>query len=153
MDPPSSVDFREPATADEWQRYFELRWRVLRAPWGQPPGSEKDDLEPVATHVAAWSPDGDLIAVGRIHMNSETEAQVRYMAVDAAHARRGCGSRILAELESRAAEKGATAVVLNARDTAQPFYESRGYHVVGPAETLFEAVRHVRMEKNIAQES
>ena len=141
------LEARPPATADEWKRYYELRWRVLRAPWNQPSGSEKDDREADGIHAALWDSSGAPVAVGRVHLNSSTEAQVRFMAVDPAWACKGLGSRILAELERRAVEKGAERVVLNSRDEAQKFYRRHGYEVVGKADTLFGAIGHVRMEK------
>lgn len=27
---------RSPASPSDWDIYFDLRWRILRAPWGQP---------------------------------------------------------------------------------------------------------------------
>jgi hypothetical protein len=40
--------------------------------------------------------------------------------------------------------------VLNARDNVTEFYAKHGYEVVGEAETLFRAIRHVRMEKALS---
>ncbi|MEJ2362384.1 MAG: thioesterase, partial [Gammaproteobacteria bacterium] len=37
--------YKSPQTKQEWQAYFDLRWRILRAPWQQARGSERDDLE------------------------------------------------------------------------------------------------------------
>lgn len=34
-----------PQSSEDWQAYYQLRWQVLRAPWGEPRGSEQDDLE------------------------------------------------------------------------------------------------------------
>ena len=50
-------------------------------------------------------------------------------------------------LEAEAARRGAQKVVLNARDNVTAFYAKHDYAVVGEAETLFGAIRHVRMEK------
>ena len=51
---------RSPATPDEWQRYYHLRWQILRAPWQQPPGSERDDLEAQAYHLMLLTEQGDI---------------------------------------------------------------------------------------------
>ena len=144
-----ALELRPPRTPIEWVRYFDLRWRVLRAPWDQPRGSERDDRENDSRHLALWDPAGVPIAVGRTHLISPTEAQVRYMAVDSGSEGRGLGGRILAGLESAASELGASCVVLNARELARPFYERNGYSVVAPAETMFGTIVHWRMEKRL----
>ena len=141
------LELRSPHTPDEWGRYFELRWRVLRAPWGQPHGSERDDLETAAFHAAIWDHDGFPVAVGRLHLNAPAEAQVRYMAVAPAADRQGHGRRILAALEAEARRRAVITVVLNARETARAFYERHGYLPSGDAPTLFGDVAHVRMVK------
>lgn len=138
-----------PETAADRECYFELRWRVLRAPWHQPPGSERDEREEESIHLMVRGDNGRALAVGRLHLNSSVEAQVRFMAVDPAWQGHGFGSAILRELERRARVAGATSVVLNARETAQRFYEHHGYLIEGPAETLFGAVAHMRMRKRL----
>ena len=58
--------------------------------------------------------------------------------------------RILEGLEAEATRSGAQKLVLNARDNATDFYAELGDVVVGEAETLFGAIRPVRMEKALA---
>jgi ribosomal protein S18 acetylase RimI-like enzyme len=140
-----------PADEAELERYFDLRWRVLRAPWQQPPGSERDDREAESIHLMVRSSEGEALAVGRLHLNTPTEAQVRFMAVDPLAQSRGLGSMVLQALEERARKAGARHVVLNARASAQRFYEQHGYRVEGPAERLFGGVDHWRMRKDFAE--
>jgi len=137
-----------PVDAAEFERYFDLRWRVLRAPWQQPQGSERDDREDESIHLMVRAEDGEALAVGRLHLNSPTEAQVRFMAVDPRAQGRGLGSMVLRALEERAQKAGARHLVLNARESAQRFYEQHGYRVEGPAERLFGGVDHWRMRKD-----
>ena len=54
---------------------------------------------------------------------------------------------VLEGLEAEATRRGAQKVVLNARDNVTEFYAKHDYAVVGEAETLFGAIRHVQMEK------
>ena len=129
--------------------YFDLRWRVLREPWNQPHGSERDNLDATAFHLVIRTPEGKPVAIGRLHINSPAEAQVRFMAVDPAWRNRGLGGRILRGLEDEARARRAAGVVLNAREDASEFYLAHGYQVEGPGETLFGEVRHVRMRKNL----
>ena len=139
---------RSPRDAAEWERYYDLRWRVLREPWAQPRGSERDSLDSEAVHAAIWDDDRPL-AAGRLHFNSPAEAQVRYMAVDESCRGKGLGSRILATLEARAVEAGAELMVLNAREEAAPFYLRHGYEAIGSAGVLFGAIPHFKMRKRL----
>ena len=139
----------QPATAADWDSYFELRWRVLREPWQQPRGSERDDSDASGYHLMIKDGQGKAVAVGRLHFNSPEEAQVRYMAVSPEWRRRGVGGRILLGLEGFARRQGAQRVVLNAREDAIRFYQGHGCRILGPAETLFGQVRHVRMGKEL----
>ena len=141
----------EPRTAQEWESYFDLRWRVLREPWDQPRGSERDDFDAKSFHLMLRDSSGAVVAVGRLHLNSPSEAQVRYMAVDEGLRGRGLGGQILSGLEDHARAQRVTAMVLNARDNAVNFYRRHGYSVKGPADTLFGQVRHLRMRKDLSQ--
>ena len=129
--------------------YFDLRWRVLREPWNQPRGSERDNLDATAFHLVIRTPEGKPVAIGRLHVNSPAEAQVRFMAVDPVWQNRGLGARILRGLEDEARACRVECIVLNAREDASEFYLAHGYQVEGPGETLFGKVRHVRMLKNL----
>src|SRR6266700_2721804 len=141
---------QSPRSLSESDAYFDLRWRILRQPWGQPRGSERDSEDDSAFHLLLVDAAGNPLACGRLHLAAPGEAQVRYMAVDE-HAR-GCGygSRILEALEAEARGRGVRKIVLNARDYAVEFYRKRGYDVIGDAETLFGVIRHLWMEKIIA---
>jgi len=140
---------RSPGTSAEWENYFDLRWRVLRAPWNQPRGSEKDERETDSEHVMIVGPDSSALAVGRLHFNKPAEAQVRFMAVDPEARGRGLGSLVLRECERRARAAGATSIVLNARDDVEGFYIRHGFVIVGTGEMLFSSIRHVRMRKDL----
>jgi GNAT superfamily N-acetyltransferase len=143
----TSIRLYEPQTEPEWSLYYDLRWRVLRAPWEQPRGSERDERDPESIHLLALDPVGNAVGAGRLHFNSPSEAQVRFMAVEEHQRGKGIGSVILRELERRAWARGASLVVLDARDSAVGFYARHGYEVLGAGLTLFGSVNHQRMRK------
>ena len=150
--PLAGATLGSPAGAAEFERYFDLRWRVLRAPLEQPRGSERDDREDESIHLMVRAADGEALATGRLHLNSPTEAQVRFMAVDPKAQGRGLGSIVLRALEESARKAGARHLVLNARESAQRFYEQHGYRVEEPAERIFfGGITHWRMRKDIGQ--
>ena len=139
----------EPSTAAEYQCYYKLRWKILRSPWQQPRGSEKDELEQSSHHLMVVDAHHAVIAVGRLHFNSIREAQLRYMAVATAQQRRGAGTLLLQALEHKATGLGAEYIVLDAREHALRFYHKQGYQAEGPADTLFKIIPHIRMRKKI----
>lgn len=143
---------RAPETAAQWQSYFDLRWRLLRAPWNEPPGSERDELDdqrPGVVHAMLCDHRGDAISVGRMQLNSPEEAQIRYMATAEAFQGQGLGRLVVRYLEQAAAAAGAQTMVLNARDSAVPFYVRLGYQIAGDGPVLFGGVKHVRMSKRL----
>ena len=85
------MDIRSPESELEFVAYYDLRWRVLRKPWGQPFGSERDELDAAATHVAGYDEAKRLVCVGRLHAVETGVGQVRYMAVEEPMRGRGLG--------------------------------------------------------------
>jgi GNAT superfamily N-acetyltransferase len=138
---------RSPVNECEFEAYYALRWRILREPWHQPPGSEKDEFEGEAMHLAAWNDDGKMIGVGRLHRVVGNHGQVRYMAVDPACQGHGIGRALLEELELKAIETGILEITLNAREDAIRFYQRNGYQVLRPSHTLFGVIPHFEMYK------
>ena len=138
----------EPKTKEDFDKYYDLRWRILRKPWDQPKGSEKDDLEDESIHLMACS-GGGVCGVARAHFNSPGEAQIRYMAVDEPYRGKGIGSKLLDELEKSIKQKGGRQVTLNAREIAVGFYEDHGYEIVAKAHTLYGCIEHFKMRKSL----
>lgn len=137
----------EPASAEAFEQYYELRWKILRAPWNQVRGSERDDDDGTSTHLMVMGDNNKLIGVGRLHFNSIREAQIRFMAIDVPEQRKGAGTYLLQALEARAEKHGASNITLDARETALGFYRKQGYSPQGPSHTLFNSIAHVKMTK------
>ncbi len=142
------IDILQPKNQIDIERYYDLRWRILREPWNQPRGSEKDPLEKESTHLMACI-NNKIVAVGRIHFNSNIEAQVRYMAVEIEFQKKGIGTLLLKELEKIAKKKGAHYIILNGRSGALEFYQKNGYIIQSKAHTIFGSIEHWRMKKNL----
>ena len=140
---------RNPESDSDWEAYYNLRWELLRKPWDQPRGSEKDDKDDDAYHVMVVDQDDNIIGVGRVHFNDETESQVRYMAVKEEWSKKGIGSLILTRLEQHAKDNGATKIMLYARENAIDFYLKRGYFNQGPAHNLYGEIPHLFMTKTL----
>ena len=120
----------------------------MRKPWGQPEGSEKDDLEDESFHIMALE-GGEVVAVGRGHFNNAENWQIRYMAVSEKCRNKGVGTTILSKLEQEAGKQGAKKIMLNARENAIKFYKKHGFKVIEQAHTLFGCIKHFKMIKEI----
>lgn len=130
----------------EYTEYYLLRWKVLRAPWDQDIGSEKDELENESIHRIAIV-DGKIIACGRLHFIDSTNAQIRYMAVAKNFIKQGIGKAILFSLEKLAKEKNIQTIILHARESVVCFYEKQNYQVIKKSHLLFDQIQHFEMQK------
>lgn len=140
---------RPPKTPEEFQRYRDLRWKILRAPYNQPKIIEKDDSETEDFPIMVCEVDGIPIGVGRAHFVSEVEAQIRSISVEPEWEGKGIGSIVLRELEKIVIKKGAKRIIIHARNSAVEFYKKNGYESVGPSYTLFGEIEHTLMERII----
>jgi N-acetylglutamate synthase-like GNAT family acetyltransferase len=141
--------YKSPQTEQEWQAYFDLRWRILRAPWQQSRGSERDELEDSAYHVMAVNENGQVIGTGRLHLVNAHSAQIRYMAVAPAYRRQGIGSGLLDKLEQQARLLHCKEILLNARTDILTFYQNYSFSIIGDAPLLFGEIAHKRMHKKL----
>src|SRR5436190_13389160 len=124
---PQGYKLIEPQTPDELDKYYQLRWEVLRRDWNRPKGSEKDDGEEGAIHAMIIDENDQAIAVCRLQLPDKTTGQIRSMGVKAEDRGKGYGSIIISYLEHSAKAKGIDKIFLDARDNAVPFYERMGY--------------------------
>ena len=117
----------KPKSPEEYSKYYNLRYVVLRKPWHQPLGSERDESEELSIHrMLICEETGDALAVGRLQFNSDDESQIRYMAVAEDFQGQGLGSQIIATLEDIAREKSIQRMILQARENAVQFYKNHG---------------------------
>ena len=140
----------EPISSAEFEQYYNLRYEVLRKPWLQPKGSEKDDGEKSSIHrMIIDESNGKAVAVGRLQFNTSEEAQIRYMAVSDNYQLKGYGNIIVKTLEDIALNKGIRNIILQARENALKFYWKNGYEIIEKSYLLFDEIQHWLMVKKI----
>ena len=140
----------EPNSSAEFEQYYNLRYEVLRRPWLQPKGSEKDDGEKSSIHrMIIDESNGKAVAVGRLQFNTSEEAQIRYMAVSDNYQLKGYGNLIVKTLEDIALNKGIRNIILQARENALKFYWKNGYEIIEKSYLLFGEIQHWLMVKKI----
>ena len=140
----------EPNSSAEFEQYYNLRYEVLRRPWLQPKGSEKDDDDKSSIHrMIIDESNGKAVAVGRLQFNTTEEAQIRYMAVSDNYQLKGYGNIIVKTLEDIALNKGIRNIILQARENALKFYWKNGYEIIEKSYLLFDEIQHWLMVKKI----
>ena len=144
-----SLTIKQPQSPEEFKQYYALRFRILRAPWGEPEGSEIDEIENQCFHIMVTN-NKKAIGVGRLQFNSALEAQIRYMAVEKTYERNGIGRMIVDALEQEAMNKNICTIVLDAREPAVGFYQKLGYSMEKKSYVLFNEIQHFRMIKQLA---
>ena len=143
-----SFIIKQPETPEEFKQYYALRFRILRAPWGEPEGSEVDDIEDQCFHIMVLD-DGKAVGVGRLQYNAADEVQIRYMAVEKTYEGKGIGCMIVNALEQEAVKHNIRTIVLDAREPALGFYQRLGYRTEKKSYLLFNTIQHYRMTKQV----
>ena len=145
------MEIIEPNTATEFKIYYNLRYEVLRKPWFQPKGSERDDGDETSLHrMIIDEPNRKAVAVGRLQFNTIEEAQIRYMAVSDDYQGKGYGRTMVNALDNIALEKGSRKIILQSRENAVKFYEKNGYKIIEKSYLLFDEIQHWLMEKELS---
>jgi thioesterase domain-containing protein len=138
-----------PKTADEFKQYYQLRWQILRKPWGEAKGSEQDEYEQQAIHQMVVNEQKEVLAVGRLDKLDQYQGKIRYMAVSESAQGEGLGKKIIIALEQKASELGIKEITLNARENAITFYEHLSYKNIAFSHTLFNEINHYVMVKKL----
>ncbi|QDX28426.1 fatty acid biosynthesis protein FabY [Dickeya poaceiphila] len=142
---------RVPESAEELDAYYQFRWEMLRKPLHQPLGSERDAYDALAHHQTIVDAQGNLVAVGRLSINADNEASIRFLAVHPDVQRKGLGTLMAMALESVARQEGVKRVVCSAREDAMAFFSRLGFVNQGEITTpMTTPLRHFLMIKPVA---
>jgi predicted GNAT family N-acyltransferase len=140
------IEISTPKTKEEFENYFELRYSILRKPWNEPKGSERDELEDSSFHACAKHYN-EIIGACRLQFNDEQTAQIRYMCTQNEFQGKGVGKKLVDFVEDYAKSKNVNKIILHARENAVEFYIKCGYNIVAPSYLLFGCIPHFLMEK------
>ena len=142
------IEIRSPKTDQEWEDYYDLRYRVLREPWNQPRGSERNEGDEPGKHLALLE-SGIIKAIARLDESAPFESQVRFVAVEFNEQGRGFGRLIMEACEKVAHERGDHNMILHAREVALDFYKKMGYKLIEKSHLLFGEIQHFLMVKGL----
>ena len=137
------IDYGSP----EYQEMIALRMEILRKPLGlsfneEDLAKEKDDI------LLGAFEDDQLVACCILTKVSEETCKLRQMAVHDKMQRNGIGAALMHFAENVARDAGFKSMIMNARKTAQGFYEKLGYKADGN-EFIEVTIPHYEMRKNI----
>lgn len=118
---------RVPQTAQELEQYYQFRWEMLRKPLHQPKGSERDAWDAMAHHQMVVDEEGNPVAIGRLYVNAENEASIRFIAVSPTVQDKGLGTLVVITLESVARQEGVKRITCRAREDAVEFFAKLGF--------------------------
>ena len=142
------IEIREPQSEQEWEDYYDLRYRILRKPLGKEKGSERNEGDATGIHFALY--DGkNLKAIARLDQSGDNITQVRFVAVEDDQKGKGYGRLIMDATESCAKANGNLKMILHARDYAVEFYLKLDYKLIEPSYKLFDVLQHFLMEKEM----
>ena len=137
------IDYGSP----EYKKMIALRMEILRKPLGltfneEDLAKEKDDI------LLGAFEDDQLVACCILTKISEDTCKLRQMAVQQKMQRNGVGAALMHFAENVARDAGFKNMIMNARKTAQGFYEKLGYKADGK-EFIEVTIPHYEMKKNI----
>ncbi len=143
-----------PKTKEHFEAYYALRYRVLRQPWGQAKGSEKDDYEPISDHfMAVDDQSGEVYGVVKLFEKEPGVAQLSHLAVIKPKQGTGVGKLLLETVENAARQKGYKKIGAMSRLSTTDFFDIHGYTITGVPSLHFSTIELVWMEKKLEPET
>jgi len=136
-----------PKEPQDFEKYYNFRWEMLRKPWRKQLGSEQDDKETESCHRMVINENGEVIGVARLHFEDQKLGIVRYVAVCEKAQGMGVGRLLMDTMEAVALERGCLKIVLQARDGAVQFYKKLSYQLECKTHLLYGEIQHYQMFK------
>ena len=139
-----------PKTREEFKSYYDLRYKVLREPWGMQRGTEKDDFEPLSDHFMAVDDQSkEIVGVVKLFEKEPGIGWFSHLAVKESRQHKGIGKQLILQIEEKARERGFKVLGCLARLNTTAFFEKEGYKVVGLPVHYLGTTQVVWMEKTL----
>jgi predicted N-acetyltransferase YhbS len=144
------IIIKNPKTREEFKAYYALRFHVLREPWGQAKGTEKDDYEPISDHfMAVDDKNGEIVGAVKLVEKEPGVGQFSQMAVAPSRQRQGIGKLLIETVENAARSHGYKTIGIFTHLISTGFYAKFGYVTRGIPTHFFGTTQLVWMEKNL----
>ncbi len=147
------IQIKIPQTREDYKAYYDLRYRILRQPWAQARGTEKDDYEPISHHFMAIDTDsGEVVGVIKIYEKEPGVGCFSHMAVAGVRQRQGIGKLLMDAVEAYAKETGYSRLGCYSRLNTTLYFEKVGFRIAGLPTHYFGTTQVVWMEKLLNNE-
>lgn len=111
----------------------------------------KDAYDAMAHDRIVVDEDGKIVAIGRLSINADNEAAIRFLAVNPTVQNKCLGTLVAMTLESVACQESVKQVVCSAREDAVDFFANLGFVNQGEITALqATTIRHFLMIKPVA---
>jgi len=144
------IIIKHPVTREDFKAYYALRYDVLRKPWGQAKGTEKDDYEPISDHfMAVDNQTGKVLGVVKLFEREPGIGWFSHLAVDSEYQNKGIGSLLVKTVEETATLKGYKVIGCMSRLNTTKYFERFGYQITGLPTNYFGTIQVAWMEKTL----
>jgi GNAT superfamily N-acetyltransferase len=145
------IQIVSPKTREDFKTYYDIRYKVLREPWAQPKGTEKDDFEPISQHfMAVDEATGKIVGVIKLMEKEPGVGWFSHMAVVPSLQRKGIGKLLLKHVEEEAKRQGQKTLGCLSRLNTTAYFEKAGYMINGMPSHYFGTTQVVWMEKKLS---
>lgn len=139
-----------PKNMEEFKAYYLLRYQVLREPWGQPKGTEKDDYEPISKHFMAIDDEtNNVVGAVKYFEKEPGVGWFSHLAVAEKCQRQGIGKLLVKTVEDAVRDDGYEILGVMSRLTSTEYFKKFGYQIKGLPLHYFGTTQVVWMEKKI----
>lgn len=144
------INIVSPKTRDDFKNYYDLRYKVLREPWAQQRGTEKDDFEPISKHfMAVDDQSGKIVGVVKLLEKEPSLGWFSHMAVLPSYQHKGIGKLLIKFIEEEAKREGYSRLGCYSRLNTTAYFEKAGYVINGLPSHYFGTTQVVWMEKTL----
>ncbi|MGL4860216.1 MAG: GNAT family N-acetyltransferase [Enterobacteriaceae bacterium] len=132
----------------EYDEAFALRNLLLRVPLGLDMYTEDLSREVKSVHAAAYI-EGEMVGAMNFYEQTPGVYYLQQIVVSENRHNCGIGKKMMVFMEEYLKEKGADKITMNARVSAQKFYDILGYYTVGDVFSKPNFPEQIRMDKDL----
>lgn len=121
------IVIKEPQPQELDEMYL-LRWEINRKPFGLPKGTEVDEHKASSYKVIALDDTTNkIVGSARLIVREDNVGEVNFVGVHESYRSQGIGERLMEYLHEKAKSLGVKKILVDARKTAEKFYQKLGY--------------------------
>ena len=139
---------RKPLSKEDFQKIYDLRWRVLMKPLNKTLESDKDNID-TESYPFIVTLNEKIVAFALFHKISEKEGQIRDLAVEEDYRNERIGSILMRYIEGFAVSLGIKTITLYTTKTIKEFFQKLDYKTIGEGPLLCDETEQITMMKTL----